>query len=110
MAYPPIISPVLVFCTRTGLLLAGLQKLCQVVCRLSQGTRQTELRDVVCEHAIDVVQLRACDGLLGLDNLNVVGHPGLIPLAGQVKIFGSAQESDETQAGVSFMGSAISVH
>ncbi len=39
------------------------------------------------EHAIDIVQFRACDGLLGLHNLDVIGHPGLIPLAGQVKIF-----------------------
>ena len=44
-------------------------------------------RHIVREHAIDIVQLGPRDGFLRLHNLNVVGHTGIIPLAGQFEIF-----------------------
>ena len=54
-----------------------LQELPQTLRRTADGTRQAQLRQIVSEDAVDVIQFRASHRLLRLYHLHVVGDTGV---------------------------------
>jgi len=52
-----------------------IQKQRQLIRRSSHGARQTELCQVMCENAVDVIELRGGCRLLRLNDLDVVVTP-----------------------------------
>src|SRR5579875_2149576 len=68
------------------------QELRQLIIGPADGARQTELRHVMCEDAVDIVELGACNRLLRLHHIDIVADARLEALPGQVKIlFGYPQ-------------------
>jgi hypothetical protein len=67
--------------------LLKIQELLQVVGGARNGSSEAELRDVVGEYAVDAVEFGGREGLLGLDDFDVVGDAGLETLTREVEGF-----------------------
>ena len=67
--------------------LRQLQELGEALRGAAHGAREAELRDVVGKKAVDVIELRAGDGLRGLHYFHRIGHAGVKSLPRQIQRF-----------------------